>query len=258
MTCAQPISSPAWAAESSPTSSLATSQCSPSNKTSTVAECCGPGSPKDGFQTTCMSTAAISRNLISGHGPERWIASQRGHLARIFRLLEAARASRASVPALSGKCSEQSMLFPQVASSSKTRRKLSKRVDATLSGLSWREDIPGKMERLPLLMSARLISEIAGGCLLPTLTVNGNWNRKGASKTSGDGLATALQKLPALFATDYESPYSEAGYQRQAQQRSKPLRDTLAATTGHLLTPEFAEWFMGMPIIWSAVPKEEE
>jgi hypothetical protein len=30
--------------------------------------------------------------------------------------------------------------------------------------------------------------------LLPTLTVDGNYNRKGASPTSGDGLATALAR----------------------------------------------------------------
>jgi hypothetical protein len=135
--------------------------------------------------------------------------------------------------------------------------------------------------------------------LLPTLTVCGNWNRKGASKTSGDGLATALrmmptttatdtsnrkppanfyitktgsvkhigkngtlsqirlsqylQMLPTLCATDWKSPYSAEGYAKQMQVRSKPLRDTLAHSTGHRLTSAFAEWWMGWPIGWTAL-----
>lgn len=163
------------------------------------------------------------------------------------------------------------------------------------------------------LMAAPAISEIVGSALLPTLTVCGNFNRKGASKSSGDGLATALRNLgptllasaltsgakykrgnpklrewvkqlptlcaidhkgsggqkltkrgakslpralkhllPTLCATDFKGPYSAEGYQKQTQQRSKPLRDTLVHTTGHRLTPAFAEWWMGWPIGWTA------
>ena len=143
---------------------------------------------------------------------------------------------------------------------------------------SWRVDTPGATEALPRLMSARRISENAGGALLPTLTVCGNWNRAGASAQSGDGLATALNSIPmvmaptllasdarsssnamggnpkirrfmaTLAATDGKSPYSAAGYQRQTQKRSKPLRDSLVHETGIRLTPIFAEWWMGFPL----------
>jgi hypothetical protein len=141
---------------------------------------------------------------------------------------------------------------------------------------------------LPLLLSEQVTNGTAGGCSLPTLTVCGNWNRKGASENSGYGLATALKRLPTLCsvdskrsggkkvtrktmsrlpgalkhllptlcASDYKSPYNEAGYQRRAQQRCLPLRDTLKHITGHRLTPEFAEWWMGWPLRWSAAPKE--
>src|SRR5256885_16725080 len=37
---------------------------------------------------------------------------------------------------------------------------------------------------------------------LPTPTVFGNYNRKGASPTSGDGLSTALRRLPTPTKTD--------------------------------------------------------
>jgi hypothetical protein len=56
---------------------------------------------------------------------------------------------------------------------------------------------------------------------LPTLTVCGNYNRKGASKTSGDGLATALKNG------------------EDANLNNGPLN------------PEWCEWFMGWPIGWT-------
>lgn len=130
---------------------------------------------------------------------------------------------------------------------------------------------------------ARGTTAIAGGVSPPTLTVKGNYNRTGASAKSADGIATALRRLPTLVssdatkggpnasygagslklpsalhrlpthcATDYKSPYSEAGYTQQTQKRSKPLRDTLKHTTGHRLTPAFAEWWMGFPLGFTA------
>lgn len=312
----QPIYSLVVEADCSPTSSLATSPCSPSNGINLAADHCEPVCAKDGCPKTCTSTALMCESSTSPHGPEAWIASRRDSLARIFHALERAKASRVHGPALSGKCSEQLTLFGPDLCSSKTAQKLGKKADATLSGLSWREDIPGETERLPLLLSERVINEIGGGYSLPTLTVTSNWNRKGVSANSGDGLATAIKKLPTLTATfnnrekkkdvkrsdgletaikrlptlcsvdskksggakftrktmsrlpgalkhllpticasNYKSPYSEAGYQKQAQQRCKPLRDTLAHITGHRLTPEFAEWWMGWPLRWTAAPK---
>jgi hypothetical protein len=51
--------------------------------------------------------------------------------------------------------------------------------------------------------------------LAPTLTVHGNYNRRGASATSGNGLITVLRELGSLDGQ---------------------------------LNPEWAEWFMGWPI----------
>jgi hypothetical protein len=62
----------------------------------------------------------------------------------------------------------------------------------------------------------------------------------------------AAQLMPTLCATDYKSPYSEAGYLRQREKRSKPLRDTAKHITGIRLSPAFCEWWMGWPIGASA------
>ena len=277
---AQLTYSPELAADCSQTSSSDTGQCSPSSGKNPVADHCAAGCKKDGCQQTCTSTVETCESSTSHHGPAEWIASQRASLARIFHALDQAKESKASAPALSGKCSEQLTLFGPGWCSLKTRQKLGPKVDATLSGLSWREDIPGKTERLPLLLSEQVIAGIVGGCSLPTLTVTSNWNRKGSGEKSGDGLATRLKRLPTLcsvdskrsggakvtpktmsrlptlYASDYKSPHSEAGYQKQVLKRSKPLRDTLAHTVGHRLTPEFAEWWMGWPLRWTDAPKE--
>lgn len=128
-----------------------------------------------------------------------------------------------------------------------------------LQQLWWREDIAGETESLLRLMSVLPIKGTGGGSLLPTLTVSGNWNRKGASKTSGDGLATAMKYLPTLCASDFRGPCGAEYYRISMQERSRPLRDTLPHTLGHRLTPAFAEWWMGWPINWtlfSEVAKE--
>ena len=76
--------------------------------------------------------------------------------------------------------------------------------------------------------------------LWPTPTVCGNYNRKGASATSGDGLATAVKMWPtptAHNAKETNAP-SEA-------QRNTPI---LAAQAGGQLNPNWVEQLMGWPI----------
>lgn len=134
-----------------------------------------------------MSNAQTSGSSTLSRGREKWIASQRDSLVRIFRVLAQATESMGKGPGLFGNYSEQLTLSNRQSSSSKTRRGSGQKAGGKSSKRLWRKDIPGETERLQRLMSARVISEIAGGALLPTLTVCGNWNRKGASQNSGDG-----------------------------------------------------------------------
>lgn len=287
MTCEHFTFSLGLEADCLSTSSLDTPPSQPSNGTPTPAPCSELELPMGGFQASKLSrqTCAMS---ISADGPGAWIASQRASLVRIFQQQAKARESMASAADSIVKSSAQLMLFDPPSCGSKTARS-SERADAMLSlPTSWRADTPGATESLGRLMLAHHISATDGGASLPTLTVCGNYNRKGASPKSGDGIATALRKMPTLLAssgrkggpnaihgsgslslpasiarlqtvcaTDWKAPYSAEGYAKQTQVRSKPLRDTLVHTTGHRLTSAFAEWWMGWPLGWTGLPAQE-
>jgi hypothetical protein len=108
----------------------------------------------------------------------------------------------------------------------------------------------GKLYELP--MSARHIKEPASG-LWPTPTVNGNYNRKGCSATSGDGLATRVKMYPTPTATDFKGSVSlQSANARSAHPRGKRLPEALAVEmqteVGGTLNPAWVEWLMGFPI----------
>lgn len=81
----------------------------------------------------------------------------------------------------------------------------------------------------------------------PTPTVNGNHNRKGASKESGDGLATAVQ-FATPQARDFRTGETHRWESAKKGFRSSNLNDQL----GGKLSPEFVEWLMSWPIGWSS------
>ena len=74
----------------------------------------------------------------------------------------------------------------------------------------------------------------------PTPTVCGNYNRKRLSKTSGDGLATAVKKWPTQTAHNAK--------ETSAPSESNRNTPTLAAQAGGSLNPTWVEWLMGWPI----------
>jgi hypothetical protein len=75
----------------------------------------------------------------------------------------------------------------------------------------------------------------------PTPTVCGNYNRKGASATSGDGLATAVQNWPTPDASAHK--YRLSGNSQQS--------NSLMALAGGKLNPDWTEWLMGWPPGWT-------
>jgi len=120
--------------------------------------------------------------------------------------------------------------------------------------------------------------------LWPTPTVCGNYNRKGASASSGDGLATAVKNWPtptaslgtkggrvtprksreggtlieAVSARTFATPTARDWRSGKASQathdkNSRPLSEQI----GGLLNPTWVEWLMGWPIGWTDLGHSE-
>ena len=84
----------------------------------------------------------------------------------------------------------------------------------------------------------------------PTPTVHGNYNKKGASKTSGDGLATIIKKFPTPCSRDWKD---------NGRSPAELARDstTLATIAGGKLNPMWVEWLMGFPTGWTDLNNSE-
>ena len=123
--------------------------------------------------------------------------------------------------------------------------------------------------------------------ILPTPSVCGNYNRKGASKTSGNGLATAIKILPTVTTPRPHDNEETAGKFLQSQNQKdlttiiamlpppcscdykggtkkaveagnpKKKPDCEMQTNGLKLQPAFAEWMMGVPIGYTDLPHSE-
>lgn len=88
----------------------------------------------------------------------------------------------------------------------------------------------------------------------PTPTVCGNYNRKGASATSGDGLATAVKQslFPTPTRRDYKGGANWANRQRDGKPRpvgDMTLPDVVEANGGSL-NPVWVCWLMNFPLNW--------
>ena len=115
--------------------------------------------------------------------------------------------------------------------------------------------------------------------LCPTPTVHGNYNRAGASPTSGDGLATFVSLFPTPTATNTKAVClrgADKGKARESRSYlptptcndaknstlppSQEKRDGMAGylmrngeQSGGQLNPDWVEWLMGWPIGWTAL-----
>jgi hypothetical protein len=90
------------------------------------------------------------------------------------------------------------------------------------------------------------------GRLWPTPTVCGNYNRKGASKNSGDGLASVVRRYPTPGAN--EDSYRLNGNSQQSNSLGAiARREALAESpeSGGQLNPTWVEWLMGWPLGWT-------
>jgi hypothetical protein len=93
-----------------------------------------------------------------------------------------------------------------------------------------------------------------GQLMFPTPTEHGNYNRKGLTKTSGDGLATRVKQLetqdgivqrvmfPTPQSRDWKSGSTVSDYGN-----SRPLSEAVSGQ----LNPTWVEWLMGFPLGWT-------
>jgi len=123
-----------------------------------------------------------------------------------------------------------------------------------------------------ILATRQLITNALASGLLqraPTPTVCGNYNRKGASKHSGEGLATWVKRLPTPTAQDaknstfppsqkdrdsiigyiirYATPTASTGGPEPEGKTGRKL----VTQIGGALNPAWVEWLMGWPVGWT-------
>lgn len=176
---------------------------SPSNGTPIAAPCCESEPSKAGFQG-CTCTKETLGCSIHPSTRDAWIVSQRASLVRIFQRQEKARESTGREAGSSPRSSCQLSLCDLDSSFLRTAKTSSPVALASFSGRLPQSGLMRSGAFVPLKTLERPTSASVGGALrgVPTPTVCGNHNRKGASAQSGDGLATFAKKWPAPRATD--------------------------------------------------------
>jgi DNA (cytosine-5)-methyltransferase 1 len=117
--------------------------------------------------------------------------------------------------------------------------------------MAMRQQMPGGPRYKPTSLAV-MVNGIERG-MWPTPTVCGNYNRKGASPTSGDGLATSVSQFPTPTKRDHKGGANWSNRQRQGKPRPESdmtLCDVVERTGGSL-NPTWVEWLMGWPLGWT-------
>lgn len=186
-----------------------------SSGTTTPPNASEPEQRTDGSQG-CECTTETCGCSIHPNTPAEWTASMQDSLARIFQSPVLAQALAESEAAYGPKSSGSLAHYDRENCSWKTAQQslLWDLTEYSETWPTWGMTQDGVFYPLPPL--APRTYALDGGALrdVPTVTVHGNYNRKGASQHSGDGLAT--------WAKSY-------------------------GTTGQL-SPDWVEWLMGWPI----------
>ena len=230
-----------------------TSQLSLWNGNPTPVASCGSEPQKDG-SPDCTCGKAMSDCSIHPNTPGKWIASMQDSLAKMFpQAGYSAGLEQERAVVFTGKYCESLTWYDQDTSSWKTFQQslVTDWEQFSETWPRWGLMLDGVAYRLQV--SEPAMQETDGGSL-PMLTVCGNYNRKGASKTSGDGLITALlkrRKFPTLNAVQGNC----VGRLDELGGSGNPFRGLDVGRL--LLNPSFAEEFMGFPIGGSELKDSE-
>jgi hypothetical protein len=218
-----------------------------------------------------------------GHGKDVLMWFLGDFLVRTSPSQEPARESTASAAGYGVRCGESLATFDLDSCSWKTPQlsllaEVSESLPIWPRWATWDETACWELPTPSGLMDlrARITSEIESGSLerIPTPTVCGNYNRKGASKNSGDGIATYVRRWPTPTKADGEGGPGRSSKRkggdnlRTAVKRwptptvqdsknngapSQMVRNTkpLNAEVGGPLNPTWVEWLMGWPLGWT-------
>jgi hypothetical protein len=93
----------------------------------------------------------------------------------------------------------------------------------------------------------------------PTPTLHGNYNRKGLSKKSGDGLETAVKMWPTPRASEYKDcgPVGSKSHTHMDQRSYLCAKAKDSDRPTGKLSPMWTEWLMGFPIGWTELDPSE-
>lgn len=109
----------------------------------------------------------------------------------------------------------------------------------------WGTTVAGELYLLPTPL---LPTDESGSGFWLTPTVCGNHNRKGASATSGDGLVTAVRRVPTPVASMSKGSSPGSLVRKNGRSREMDRLDHFVQTVdGGPLNPEWVEWLMGWP-----------
>ena len=189
--------------------------------------------------------------LTESRGKELLTLYLAGFHAKTFQLQEKAQALRASALACGAIWPASLARFDPVSCSWRTAQP-SLLGDSDECSVTWpRSGMTAGGLCWELQMLAHRTSATASG-LWPTPTVCGNHNRKGASATSGDGLATAVKQWATPICRD--SRTVRGGARTMNALGSEPLITQVAQAEGATdgaLNPVWVEWLMGWPLGWT-------
>lgn len=224
------------------------SQSAPSSGTPTAAPCSESAPPMDG-SPACTCTREMPGCSIHPRGRDEWIACMRDSLAKTSAWLDEVRESTALPADYGQRWSEPFVTFDRPSRSWKTAQQsfLVDSVEFSETWPTWGMMRAGACCQHPPLVPATFGRGGGASAPIPTPTVCGNYNRKGASLTAGDGLAMWVEKWP--------TPRCSAGMTSRLRNMNgkvdgKRLEDSVAMVEGPggKLNPTWVEWLMGWPL----------
>ena len=212
-----------------------------SKSTSTRGESCSPGRTMEAFNPSQSGTTSRPSTRCRGGASSR--SCRADFPAPTSASLVAEQASTARLPG-SGHTWPGSFAMFDLASCSWKTAQPSLLGDSAGFSATWPRSgtmRSGACWERPAL--ERRTDETGSG-LWPTPTVCGNYNRKGASNASGDGLETAVRTWPTPTARDWRSGKASS---ETMERNARPLSEVV----GGLLNPTWVEWLMGWPLGWT-------